>query len=134
VSLRCNPVCYISHTQAYLIDIRTCRRSCCRHLEITGGLAARTLPYGADHCWHLGCRLEALHQASSEALHSVRMPTRHTEEFRFTDLALITQSQLQVPPGLPPCACAQQRVGSDRLLLPLSPAIGCPCCIRSAPA
>lgn len=39
--------------------------------------------------------LDALHQSSSQALRTVRMPTRQTEEFRFTDLGLITSSQLQ---------------------------------------
>jgi hypothetical protein len=45
---------------------------------------------------HVFGRLDTLHEASRRALRTVRMPTRQTEDFRFTDLGLITSSQLQV--------------------------------------
>lgn len=59
-----------------------------------------------DMCTFIS-RLDRLHETSRQALRTVRMPTRQTEEFRFTDLGLITSSQLQVAPRsrFQPVAC-----------------------------
>lgn len=62
-----------------------------------------TMPHPAEKCICASVcssgRLDGLHEASRRALRTVRMPTRQTEDFRFTDLGLITSSQLQVATG-----------------------------------
>lgn len=43
-----------------------------------------------------GCRVDKLNRESQEALREARMPNKQTEDFRFTDLSVITRSTLQV--------------------------------------
>jgi hypothetical protein len=45
------------------------------------------------------CRLASLSAASRQALHSLRVPTSRNEEYRYTDLAPLTRSNLSAAPA-----------------------------------